>query len=64
MRNGFLLREKSPGVLDKGVATTAEIGATEADEVVGGNAELGVLLVAVVHRAGREAHGPTVRQFA
>ena len=62
--NRFLLCEKSPGVLNKGVATAAEIGATEADEMVGSNAELGVLSVAVVHRAGREAHGPTVRQFA
>ena len=50
--NRFLLCEKSPGVLNKGVATAAEIGPTEGNKVVGGNAELGVLSVAVVHRAG------------
>ena len=50
--NRFLLCEKLSGVLDKGVATTAEIGPAEGNEVVGSNAELGVLSVAVVHRAG------------
>ena len=60
---GLLSSQELAGILDEGVAAAEEIVVSEADEVVGVDAELRGLAVAVVHRAGGEPHAPPAGQL-